>query len=86
MRKSLPPIGVTESIALEAGSVLWDAELFQGDPNWKELTDLEATQLTDEEQSFIDNEVETLCAMVDSHEIQSTHDLHKEVWKFIFDK
>ncbi len=86
MRKSLPPIGVTESIALEAGSVWWDAELFQGDPNWKELTDLEATQLTDEEQSFVDNEVETLCAMVDSHEIQSTHDLPKEVWKYIFEK
>ncbi len=86
MRKSLPPIGVTESIALEAGSVWWDAELFQGDPNWKELTELEATELTDEEQSFVDNEVETLCAMVDSHEIQSTHDLPKEVWKYIFEK
>ena len=86
MRKSLPPIGVTECIALEAGSVWWDAELFQGDPNWKELTELEATELTEEEQSFVDNEVETLCAMVDSHEIQSTHDLPKEVWKYIFDK
>ena len=86
MRKSLPPIGVTESIALEAGSVWWDAELFQGDPNWKELTELEATELTEEEQSFVDNEVEILCAMVDSHEIQSTHDLPKEVWKYIFDK
>ena len=86
MRKSLPPIGVTESIALEAGSVWWDAELFQGDPNWKELTELEATELTEEEQSFVDNEVETLCAMVDSHEIQSTHDLPKEVWNYIFDK
>ena len=86
MRKSLPPIGVTESIALEAGSVWWDAELFQGDPNWKELTELEATELTEEEQSFVDHEVETLCAMVDSHEIQSTHDLPKEVWKYIFDK
>ncbi len=86
MRKSLPPIGVTESIALEAGSVWWDAELFQGDPNWKELTELEATELTEEEQSFVDKEVETLCAMVDSHEIQSTHDLPKIVWKYIFDK
>jgi len=86
MRKSLPPIGVTESIALEAGSVWWDAELFQGDPNWKELTELEATELTEEEQSFVDNEVEELCAMVDSHEIQSTHDLPKKVWKYIFDK
>ena len=85
MRKSLPPIGDTESIALEAGSVWWDAELFQGDPNWKELTELEATELTEEEQSFVDNEVETLCTMVDSHEIQSTHDLPKEVWKYIFD-
>ena len=86
MRKSLPPIGVTESIALEAGSVWWDAELFQGDPNWKELTELEATELTEEEQSFVDNEVEALCEMVDSHEIQSTHDLPKQVWKYIFDK
>ena len=86
MRKSLPPIGLTESIALEAGSVWWDAELFQGDPNWKELTELQATELTEEEQNFVDNEVETLCAMVDSHEIQSTHDLPKEVWKYIFDK
>ena len=86
MRKSLPPIGLTESIALEAGSVWWDAELFQGDPNWKELTELQATELTEEEQNFVDNEVETLCVMVDSHEIQSTHDLPKEVWKYIFDK
>ncbi len=86
MRKSLPPIGVTESIALEAGSVWWDAELFQGDPNWKELTELQATELTEEEQSFVDNEVEILCAMVDSHEIQSSHDLPKEVWKYIFEK
>ena len=37
-------------------------------------------------QSFVDNEVETLCAMVDSHEIQSSHDLPKEVWKYIFEK
>jgi len=46
MRKSLPPIGLTERIALEAGSVWWDAELFQGNPNWKQLSDLKATELT----------------------------------------
>ena len=61
MRKALPPIGLTERIALEAGSVWWDAELFQGNPNWKELSELEATELTEEEQSFVDNEVNTLC-------------------------
>jgi len=86
MRKSLPPIGLTESIALEAGSVWWDAELFQGNPDWKKLSDLEATELTSDEQSFVDNEVETLCSMVDSYEIVSSEDLPKEVWRFIFDK
>ena len=86
MRKSLPPIGLTERIALEAGTVWWDAELFQGNPNWEELSDLEATELTEEEQSFVDNEVETLCAMIDSYEIVSSQDLPKEAWKFIFDK
>ncbi|MFT7465938.1 MAG: acyl-CoA dehydrogenase [Brevundimonas sp.] len=86
MRKSLPPIGLTESIALEAGSVWWDAELFQGNPDWKKLSDLEATELTAEEKSFVDNEVETLCSMVDSYEIVSSEDLPKEVWQFIFDK
>ena len=86
MRKSLPPIGLTESIALEAGSVWWDAELFQGNPDWTKLSELEATELTDEEQSFVDNEVETLCGMVDSYKIVSSEDLPKEVWQYIFDK
>ncbi|MEZ4845979.1 MAG: hypothetical protein R2877_03170 [Bdellovibrionota bacterium] len=35
MGKILPPIGETERIALEAGTVWWDKELFSGNPNWK---------------------------------------------------
>ena len=85
MRKSLPPIGLTERIALEAGSVWWDAELFQGNPNWKELSELEATELTEEEQSFVDNEVNTLCSMINSYEIVDKQDLPEEVWRYIFD-
>ena len=42
MRKALPPVGETERIALEAGDVWWDAELFQGNPNWSELSNLKA--------------------------------------------
>ena len=86
MRKSLPPIGLTERIALEAGNVWWDAELFQGDPNWKKLSDLEATELTEDEQNFVDNEVEVLCSMINSYDIVANQDLPKEVWKYIFDK
>jgi acyl-CoA dehydrogenase len=85
MRKALPPIGLTERIALEAGSVWWDAELFQGNPNWQELSDLEATQLTEEEQLFVNNEVETLCSMIDSYELLSAQDLPEEAWRYIFD-
>jgi len=85
MRKALPPIGLTERIALEAGSVWWDAELFQGNPNWKELSELEATELTEEEQSFVDNEVNTLCSMINSYEIVAKQDLSEEVWRYIFD-
>ena len=86
MRKTLPPIGVTEKIAIEAGDVWWDAELFQGNPNWQELSDLEATQLTKEEQHFVNNEVETLCSMIDSYELLSEQDLPEEAWRYIFDK
>ena len=86
MRKTLPPIGVTEKIAIEAGDVWWDAELFQGNPNWQELSDLEATQLTEEEQLFVNNEVETLCSMIDSYELLSEQDLPEEAWRYIFDK
>jgi len=85
MRKALPPIGLTERIALEAGSVWWDAELFQGNPNWKELSELEATELTEEEQSFVDNEVNMLCSMINSYEIVANQDLPEEVWRYIFD-
>jgi len=85
MRKALPPIGETERIALEAGDVWWDAELFQGNPNWSELSNLKAVELTEEEQSFIDNEVKTLCSMVNSYELSTENDLPKEVWQYIAD-
>ena len=85
MRKTLPPIGETERIALEAGDVWWDAELFQGNPDWSRLSNLKAMKLTKEEQSFIDNEVKTLCSMVNSYEISTENDLPKEVWQYIAD-
>jgi acyl-CoA dehydrogenase len=85
MRKALPPIGETERIALEAGDVWWDAELFQGNPNWSELSSLKAMELTEEEQSFVDNEVKALCSMVNSYELSQQNDLPKEVWQYIAD-
>src|SRR5690242_10844020 len=37
MAPVLPRLGDTERIALEAGTVWWDAELFSGRPHWEKL-------------------------------------------------
>ncbi|MCC5994818.1 MAG: acyl-CoA dehydrogenase [Oceanicaulis sp.] len=69
VRKVLPPLSETESAALEAGSVWWDAELFSGNPDWSKLLAPGPYGLTDEEQAFIDGPVDTLCAMLDEWRI-----------------
>jgi len=86
-RKILPAMSETERDALEAGTVWWEAELFNGAPRWKKLKDVPRTQLSVEEQAFIDGPCEELCRMLDDWDI--THerkDLPPEVWQFIKDK
>jgi acyl-CoA dehydrogenase len=86
-RKIAPRMSATERDAIEAGTVWWDAELFSGKPDWKRLFDLPAPRLTPEEQAFLDNEVEQLCAMVSDWDTSvKTQDLPPEAWQFIKDK
>ncbi|HEX6927971.1 MAG TPA: acyl-CoA dehydrogenase [Gammaproteobacteria bacterium] len=83
-RRIMPEMSETEQAALEAGTVWWDGDLFTGDPDWKKLLDSPPAQLSAEEQAFLDNEVETLCGMLDEWKI--THewgDLPPEVWQFL---
>ncbi|MDV7104275.1 acyl-CoA dehydrogenase [Vibrio sp. TH_r3] len=83
-KKLLPPLSDTEKEAMEAGSVWWDGELFSGSPDWQKLHNYPKPSLTDEEQSFIDNEVETLLEMLDDHQIVKVdRDMPKEVWDYI---
>ncbi len=87
MQKVLPPMNETEKVALEAGDVWWDGDLFQGNPDWKKMLDIEKPTLTDEEQAFVDNETEELCEMLDDWDIvHKRKDLPPEVWQFIKDK
>ena len=80
----LPPMNATEMEALEAGDVWWESELFQGDPEWQELLAYPKPELNEEEQAFLDNQTETLCAMLDDWEIVNQHqDLPDEVWQYI---
>jgi acyl-CoA dehydrogenase len=82
-KKILPQMSETEATALEAGTVWWDGELFAGKPNWHKLIDHPNPSLSPEEQSFLDNQVETLCSMVDEWEISNQGDMSKEVWEYI---
>src|SRR5690606_10662399 len=81
--KMLPRLGDTERIALEAGTVWWDAELFSGRPGWKTLLGYPLPPMSAEEQAFLDGPVETLCRMIDDWDIQQRRDLPPEVWDFI---
>jgi acyl-CoA dehydrogenase len=86
-RRLLPPMSQTEREAIEAGTVWWDGELFSGRPDWKKLLATPVPTLTPDEQSFMDHEVEELCAMVTDWETTNVHrDLPPAVWQFIKDK
>ncbi|SKA47743.1 acyl-CoA dehydrogenase [Enterovibrio nigricans] len=83
-KKVLPPLSVTEREAMEAGSVWWDGELFSGNPNWQTLLQYPKPRLSDEEQAFIDNQLQTLLDMLDDFDIvQQRKDLPAEVWEFL---
>ncbi len=83
--RALPAMGDTERIALEAGTVWWDGELFSGKPDWRRLLDFEIAPLSAEEQAFLDGPTEALCAMLDDWQIIQDRDLPPDVWAFIKD-
>jgi acyl-CoA dehydrogenase len=82
----LPQLGETERIALEAGTVWWDRELFSGAPDWSMLFDFDAQALSESEQAFLDGPVEDLCEMLNEWEISQAGDLPEEVWSFLKDQ
>lgn len=83
-RKMLPTLSDTEKVALEAGTVGWEGELFAGNPNWDLLLNQYWPELSDEEKAFVEGPVEELCEMLkpweNSHELA---DLPPEVWAFL---
>ncbi len=83
----LPQMSETERDALKAGTVWWEGELFQGDPDWNKLLAYPVPKLNAAEQSFMDNEVEQACALVDDWQVtHELHDMPPEAWKYIKDK
>lgn len=79
----MPKISNTEAAALNAGTVGFDGELFTGNPSLKNLVKKYDVKLRPDEQSFMDNEVEKLCSMVDDYQISRDRDLPEPVWEYL---
>lgn len=87
LQKRMPPISNAEREAIEAGDVWWEKDLFCGRPPWKKLLAIPQPTLTDEEQSFLNNEVNTLCHMINDWQIvNDDHNLSQEVWNYLKEK
>ncbi|WP_227429986.1 acyl-CoA dehydrogenase [Psychrobacter sp. I-STPA6b] len=83
---AMPSMSDTEREALDAGTSWWEKELFMGAPNWNTFASYPYPTLSAEEQSFIDNEVETLCGMLDEWQIHHhDKDLSPQAWQYIKD-
>ena len=84
LSKILPSISETEKIVLEAGDLWWEKDLFRGLPNWKALHSISLSNLNHEEETFINDQVERLCSMLDDFNILTVeHDLPATVWEFL---
>jgi acyl-CoA dehydrogenase len=79
-----PALSETEQVALAAGTVGFEGELFSGKPDWSKLLSQPVPKLSAEEQAFVDGPVEEVCKMTNDWEV--THeraDLTPEVWDYL---
>ncbi|CAN0393374.1 unnamed protein product, partial [Phaeothamnion confervicola] len=84
VKRILPKVSATETQALEAGTVGFDAELFSGRPDWAKLRAVPAVHLTGEEKAFLDGPTEDLCRMLNDWQIRhAQREIPKDVWDFV---
>lgn len=79
----LPKISETEKTALRAGTVWIDGDLFSGRPDFKKIFAETYPSLREEEQQFLDNEVNEVCAMTDDDRVFKERDLSPETWEYL---
>lgn len=83
-KQSRAAITPTQWAALDKGTVGFEGSIFHGKPDWDSLLQRPAPSLTEEEQSFIDNETEELCRMIDDWKVRDElKDLQPEVWDYL---
>ncbi len=83
VKRMLPRMSETERVALEAGTVWWDGDLFSGRPNWESFAAHRGPGLTIAEQGFLQREVEEACRLCDPEHVDATGDLSPELWEHL---
>lgn len=79
----MPAISKTEQVALGCGTIGFDRDIFTGSPSLKKLVDTYQPKLSEEEQAFLNNQVNTLCAMLNDHDVVTKKDFSKEAWDYM---
>lgn len=83
VKRQMPPISETEQAAIDAGDVWWEAAIMRGAPQWEEVEAFPLATLTPEEAAFLNNQVNTLCAMIDPWQ-QGNAGVHADdVWAYL---
>ncbi len=82
----MPSISSTEKTALRAGTIWVDGEFFSGKPDFDAIFKEDYPSLSEDEKSFLENEVDTVCKMTDDWAVFRERDLSKEVWQYLKDQ
>lgn len=83
VKKQMPPISDTEQAAIDAGDVWWEASLMRGCPQWEEIRSFAMTALTEDEAAFLNQQVNTLCAMIDPWAQENARAHSDAVWAYL---
>ncbi|MYI84054.1 MAG: acyl-CoA dehydrogenase, partial [Rhodothermaceae bacterium] len=79
----LPAISDTERVALEAGKVWVEGELFSGRPNWARIRETPYPELSSDEQAFLDGPVQELCDLTDNWKVWTDRQFSDEAWQLM---
>ena len=83
-KKVAPKVSDTEKVALEAGTVGWDGDLFTGRPDWHNLLINRHNGLSEDEQAFVDNQCTQAISMCNPWDIAVERaDLPPELWEYL---
>lgn len=86
-QKVKPSVSPTEKEALTIGTVGWEGELFSGMPDWNKFLAYPIDQLSNEEKTFLANEVEQFCQLINNWKVNhNLFNLPENAWQFLKDK